>query len=215
MRLPLSSPSGQGARKQSSSHVSGRSLCWLLCIGFLLNSSASVQQCVERLGVIEKQTVVDHVPIVGRQFGQRAVIRYKLESTGDGSVIVDDLATGVLFCKERALVIGNCAGEGFVRNGSIGVAGGIQSRHVVPVPHETVTAPELALRAENVNRRDLFPKGAFGAHDLRRRGWERDALQMCGGVAMDGAWFAGLAGRTGAELQHDGGRDIAGAGGQR
>ena len=139
---------------------------WLLRISFLLNCSASLQQSVERFGVIEKQTVIDHVLIVGSQFGQRAVIRYKLESTGDGSVIVDDLALRALFCKERALVISDCAGECFVRDGCIYEAGGIQSCHVVPVAREAVTTAKLALRAKNVNRRSLFPEGALGAHNL-------------------------------------------------
>lgn len=110
-----------------------------LSIGFLLNRSASRHQCLERFGIIEKQTVIDHVLIVGSQFGQRIVIRYKLEFTGDGSVIVDGIAVRVFFCKEHALVIGNCTGEGFVRDGCGGEAGGIQSRHVVPVTREAVT----------------------------------------------------------------------------
>jgi hypothetical protein len=63
-------------------------------------------------------------------------------------------------------------GEGFVRNGSIGEAGGIQSRHIMPMAREAVTAAKLTLRAENVNRCRLLPEGAFGAHDLRRCRWK-------------------------------------------
>ncbi len=60
-------------------------------------------------------------------------IRYKLESTCDRCVIVDDLAMHVLFCKEHALVFGHRPSQGFVRAGCVGEAGGIQSCHVVPV----------------------------------------------------------------------------------
>ena len=135
--------------------------------------------------------------LVGSQFGQCAVIRYKLEPTCDGGVIVDDLAVRVLFCKEHALVIGHRPSQGFVRDGRIGEAGGIQSRHVVPVTREAVTTPELALRAENVNRRGLLPEGTLGAHDQRCCGGKLQPLQIRGRVAADDAvrWARRSSGR--------------------
>ena len=149
----------------------------MLCIGFLLDCSASLQQSLERLGVIEEQTVIDHVLIVGSQFGQRAVIRYELEPAGDGGVIVDDIAVRVLLGKEHALVIGNCSGECFVRDGCLCEAGGIKTSHVMPVTSEAVTATECALSAKDVNRGGLLPKGPLGAHDLRCCGGKLHPLQ--------------------------------------
>ena len=172
------------------------------CISLLLDCAALLYQNVERLDVDEKQAVIDHVLIVGSQFGQRAVIRYELEPAGDGGVIVDDIAMRVLLCKEHALVIGNCPGECFVRDGCLCEAGGIKSSHVMPVTSEAVTTTECALGAKDVNRRGLLPKGPLGAHDLRCCGGKLHRLKECSRIAADGARLAGLAGGAGTELQH-------------
>ena len=108
--------------------------------------------------------------IVGGQFGQRAIVRYELESPGDGKVIVDDITLRILLCKEYAFVISDGLGKCFVRDGGVCEPGGIKSSHIMPVTSEAVTPTELTLSAKDVDRRSLFPKGSLGAHDLWRCG---------------------------------------------
>lgn len=109
----------------------------LNCVGFRLDYSASVQQCFERLGVIEEQAVIDHLLIVGSQFFQCVVSRNELESTRDGRVIVDDFAMSVLLGEEDAFVIGNCTGKTRVRDCGVGDSAGCLTRFPVRASQST------------------------------------------------------------------------------
>ena len=71
------------------------------------------------------------------------------------------------------------------------------------------------LRDSRWHRRGLLPKRALGAHHLWCCGGKLHPVEIRGRVTADSTRFAGLAGRAGAELQHDDGRDLAAAGGQR
>src|SRR5471032_916687 len=153
--------------------------------------------------------------IVDSQLGQSTIIGNQLQSACDRGVIVDGLTLRGFFCEEDALMISDCTGERFVCERCINETGAVEPRNVMPMAREAVAATELALSAENVDCCGFFPEGAFGAHDLWRRGRKLYLLQICGRVTTYRALLAGLAGRAGTELQHDGGRHISGSGGQR
>lgn len=76
---------------------------------------------------------------------------YELKTTGDGTLIVDDLAVLIFLCKEHALVIGNPLCKGFVGDGSLRKSRGVQSSHVMPVTREAVPSPEFALDTKDVD----------------------------------------------------------------
>lgn len=57
-----------------------------------------------------------------------------------------------------------------------------------------LAATELALGAENVDCRGLFPKSTFGAHDLWRCSWKLYVLQMRGRITAYRALLAWVAG---------------------
>ena len=73
-------------------------------VGFLFNDAAALQQRVDRLGVIGKQTVIDHVLIISCQPGQGTIlIKVQLEPAVDRGMVVDDITVRILFCKKTRL----------------------------------------------------------------------------------------------------------------
>ena len=84
----------------------------------------------------------------------------------------------------------------------------------MPVAGEAGTATKAALGAEGVDRCGLLPEGTFWSHDLRDGFRKSHFRQMLGGIADHCARLVGLTGGTRTELQHDRGRDVAGAGGE-
>ena len=86
------------------------------CIRLQLNLSTVFEQGFERLHIIEKQAIFDHVLIVTCQCLQRIGGRYELKTTRDGSVVVDEFAARSFLGEERALVFGDCLCERFVCN---------------------------------------------------------------------------------------------------
>lgn len=95
------------------------------CIRLQLNLSTVFEQGFERLHIIEKQAIFDHVLIVTCQCLQRIGGRYELKTTRDGSVVVDEFAARSFLGEERALVFGDCLCERFVCNRRIAKSCGI------------------------------------------------------------------------------------------
>src|SRR5476649_777667 len=112
-------------------------------------------------------------------------------------------------------MISDGAGERFVCECGINKTGAVEPGNVMPMTCKAIAATELALGAENVDCRGFFPERAFGAHDLWHRDRKLYVLQISSRITMYRALLAWLAGRAGAELEHDGGGHISSSSGQR
>lgn len=79
---------------------------------------------------------------------------------------------------------------------------------------EAVPATKGTLRAEDVNRSGFFPEAPLGTITCGVSLRELDAMQVCCCIAVNGAQFAGLAGRSSARFAHacrrDGLRHVGG-----
>ena len=63
-------------------------------------------QRVERLGIIEKQSVIDHAGVVVCQRSKRRACGNELEAAGDRRFVVHPIARSVFLAKEDGLVRG-------------------------------------------------------------------------------------------------------------
>jgi hypothetical protein len=133
------------------------------CLGFRLDHAASVQQCFENFGVIEEQTVIDPLLIVGSQFCQCIVVGNKMKPTREGRVIVDDFALSVLLGEEDAFVIGSCTGQALsprLRGRRIGWHQGGLRRESTRC--ETIATTTCTLSAIHVNLGGSLGECPFG-----------------------------------------------------